>query len=156
MRLLAAFFIGMFALVACAPLPIARHTQPASTSTRSPSSLTQADYHGDRLVVDLTYPAERRSQLAPLSLHYVTLFAFLANYSLPPFCHSTPESLSCSWSSIGTFPSGGMVVTFGTEGYGPIGGSVEKDQILGQGTPTSIDGRRAAEQSGQEPLPTPG
>ena len=122
----------------------------------TPVSWVHADYHGDLLVVALTYPADWRSQLEPQSVHYAAIFGFLANFPLPQFCQRTPESLACGWSGISTFPSGGMLVTFGAVvSTGPsgvwVGGSP-----LDRGTREVIDGKRAAEQSGQAPESTPG
>lgn len=115
-----------------------------------------AEYHGDLLVVALTYPVDWRSQLEPQSLHYAAIFGFLANFTLPQFCQRTSESLSCSWSAISTFPSGGILVTFGAEvSAGPAGVWVGGSP-LDRGTRESIDGKRAAEQSGQAPESTPG
>ena len=146
----------ILAVVACGPTPVARHSLAAATSTPSPASWAHADYHGDLLVVALTYPADWRSQLEPLSLHYTTVFGFLANFTLPPYCQSSSDSLACSWSGIRSFPSSGMLVTFGAEVPGGPGGVSTGGSILDRGTRTTIDARRASEQSGQAPESTPG
>jgi uncharacterized protein YuzE len=148
--------VGILALVACAPTPVTRHSLAPATSTPTPVSWVHADYHGDLLVVTLTYPADWRSQLEPLSLHYYAIFGFLANFPLPQYWQRTSESLSCSWSAIRTFPLGGMLVTFGAEVAGGPAGVSPGGSILDRGTRTSIDGRRAAEESGQAPESTPG
>ena len=144
------------ALVACAPATVTRHSLAAATSTPTPMSWVHADYHGDLLVATLAYPADWRSQLEPQSLHYTAIFGFLANFTLPQFCQRAPESVSCSWSGISTFPSGGMLVEFGAEVSTGPGGVWVGGSPLDRGTRESIDGKRAAEQSGQAPESTPG
>jgi hypothetical protein len=105
------------------------------------------DFHGDGLVVTLDHPVAWTSQLQPLSLHYTAIFGFLANFPLKQFCtHPTVSSFECTWANIGTIPMNGVLVTFGTEGYGPGPGG--KSQLLSLGTPTTIGGRRASERSG--------
>jgi hypothetical protein len=150
--------VGVLALAACAPAPVALNTAPAATLTPTLTQLSwvHADYPGDLLVAALTYPPDWHSQLEPQSLHYTAIFGFLANFPLPQFCQRTSESLSCSWSAISIFPSGGMIVEFGAQvPFGPGGVSVGGSP-LDRGTRTSIDGKRAAEQSGQAPAGTPG
>ena len=146
----------LVALVACGPAPVTRHSPATAAATPTPVSWVRADYHGDLLVVALTYPADWRSQLEPQSVHYGAIFGFLANFTLPQFCQRTPESLACSWSGISTFPSGGMLVTFGAEVSSRPGGVWVGGSPLDRGTRESIDGKRAAELSGQAPEWTPG
>ena len=104
-------------------------------------------FHGAGLVVTLDHPAAWASQLQPLSIHYSATFGYLANFPLQQFC-SRPSSSSfeCTWADAGHIPIGGMLVTFGVEGYGP--GPGIPAYLLSRGTPTTIDGRRAAEQAG--------
>ncbi len=148
--------VGILALVACGSAPVTRHPLAAATLTPTSASWVHADFHGDLLVVALTYPADWRSQLEPESLHYTAIFGFLANFPLPQFCRRTSQSIACSWTGIATFPLGGMLVTFGAEVPGGPGGVSVGDSPLDQGTRESIDGRQAAEQSGQAPEWTPG
>jgi hypothetical protein len=105
------------------------------------------DFHGDGLVVALDHPVAWRGQLQPLSIHYAAVFGFLANFPLQQFCsHPTSSSFECTWANAGKVPTDGVLVKFGTEGYGP--GPQLKGEFLSRGTPTTIDGHRAAEQSG--------
>jgi hypothetical protein len=104
------------------------------------------DFHGAGLVVTLDHPTAWRSQLQPQSLHYIAIFGYLANFPLPQFCtHPSASSFECKWSNVVKIPSDGVLVTFGTEGYGPL--PDQKGQLLSQGMPTTVDGRRAAELS---------
>jgi hypothetical protein len=121
---------------------------PSATPSRTPGILgVVQDFHGAGLVVTLDHPAAWRSQLQPLSVHYTAVFGFLANFPLKPFCtHPSASSLECSWANVGRIPFNGVLVTFGALGYGP--GPDQKGQLLSQGTPATIDGRRAAELSG--------
>jgi hypothetical protein len=97
--------------------------------------------------VTLDHPVTWRSQLQPLSLHYTAVFGFLANFTLQQFCtHPTSSSFECTWANAGKVPLDGVLVNFGTGGYGPL--PIETSQLLSQGTPTTIDGRRASERSG--------
>ena len=142
----AALAVAVVALILALP----GHATP--TSKPSPSGTpgvpwVDENFHGDGLVVTLHHPIAWRSQLQPLSLHYTTVFGFLANFPLKQFC-SNPTSyiLECNWANAGKIPPGGVVVEFGTAGYGP--GSVQKNRFLSQGTLTTIDGHRASEQYG--------
>jgi hypothetical protein len=122
--------------------------RPSATPSRTPGVQWVAqDFHGDGLVVTLDHPVAWTSQLQPLSLHYTAILGFLANFPLRQLCtHPSSSSIECSWSNVGTIPMNGVLVNFGTEGYGP--GPDEKSQLLSEGTPTTIDGRRASERSG--------
>ncbi len=105
------------------------------------------DFHGDGLVVTLDHPVAWRSQLQPLSLHYIAVFGFLANFPLQQPCtHPTSSSFECTWANAGKVPMDGVLVNFGTDGYGP--GPEVRGQLLSLGTPTTVDGRRARELSG--------
>jgi hypothetical protein len=121
---------------------------PSATPSRAPGvQWVVEDFHGDGLVVTLDHPIVWRSQLQPLSLHYTAIFGFIANFPLQQFCtHPTSSSFECISAHVGKVPMDGVLVRFGTSGYGP--GSGEKGQLLSQGTPTTIDGRRASERSG--------
>jgi hypothetical protein len=131
-------------------LALPGHATP--TSKPSPSSTpgvqwVDENFHGDGLVVTLDHPVAWRSQLQPLSLHYAAVFGFLANFPIKQFCsHPTSYILECNWANAGKVPTGGVLVEFGTTGYGP--GPVQKGQFLSQGTPTTIDGHRASERYG--------
>ncbi len=133
-------------LSSCAGASAATFT--ATTPSASPGSqwVTES-FHGAGLVVTLDHPVTWTSQLQPLSIHYSATFGYLANFPLHQFCtHPTSLSFECTWADIGTIPVGGMIVTFGVEGYGP--GPGIPAQLLALGTPTSIDGHAASEQSG--------
>jgi hypothetical protein len=56
---------------------------------------------------------------------------------LPQFCQRTSESLACSLSAISTFPSGGMLVTFGADVSGGPAGVSTGGSILDRGTRTT-------------------
>jgi hypothetical protein len=104
------------------------------------------DFLGDGLVVTLDHPVAWRSQLQPLSLHYIAVFGFLANFPLQQPCtHPTSSSFECTWAHAGKVPMDGVLVNFGTDGYGP--GLEVRGQLLSLGTPTTVDGRRARELS---------
>jgi hypothetical protein len=130
----------------------ARTAAVGALASAAPSSTqgvhwVDQDFHGDGLVVTLDHPVAWRSQLKPLSLHYTAVFGFLANFPLQQFCsHPTSSSFECIWANAGKVPTDGVLVEFGTEGYGP--GPQPKGQLLSHGTPTTIDGHRASEQSG--------
>jgi hypothetical protein len=131
-------------------LELPGHATP--TSKPSPSSTpgvqwVDENFHGDGLVVTLDHPVAWRSQLEPLSLHYTAVFGFLANFPLRQFCSNpTSHIVECNWANVGKIPTGGVVVEFGTTGFGP--GPVKRTQFLSQGTPTMIDGRQASERYG--------
>jgi hypothetical protein len=138
--------VAVVTLGGCAPAAAA--TPPTTTTPPLPSGqwVTQS-FHGAGLVVSLDHPVSWRSQLQPLSIHYSATFAFLSNFTLQQFCtHPTTSSFECTWADAGTVPTGGVIVMFGTEGYGP--GPGIPAQLLSEGTPTTVDGRRAAEQTG--------
>jgi hypothetical protein len=149
-------FRGLWVLTLCASGVLvsscARTTAVATRPPAAPSSTpgvqwVSEDFHGDGLVVTLDHPVAWQSQLQPLSLHYTAIFGFLANFPLQQFCtHPSSSSFECTWANAGKVPMDGVLVTFGTGGYGPV--EVDKRQLFSQGTPTMIDGRRASEQSG--------
>lgn len=121
---------------------------PASTPTPPPSAqwVTQR-FPGGGLVVTLDHPVAWTSQLQPLSIHYSATFGYLANYTLHQFCkHPTSSSFECTSADAGAIPMGGMLVTFGVEGFGP--GPGIPAALLSQGTPMTIDGHRATEMAG--------
>jgi hypothetical protein len=92
----------------------------APSPTPSGSQWIVQSFHGAGLIVTLDHPVTWRSQLQPLSIHYSATFAFLANFPLQQFCtHPTPSTFSCTWADAATLPPGGMLVEFGTGGYGP-------------------------------------
>ena len=130
-------------------------TLTATTPSAPPSGqwVTQS-FHGAGLVVTLDHPVSWTSQLQPLSIHYSATFGYLANFPLRQPCwHPSSSSFECTWASmVGTMPMGGMLVTFGVEGYGP--GPGIPAQLLSQGIPTTIDGRRASMRSGDGFLDT--
>lgn len=97
--------------------------RPSATPSRTPGiPWVVQDFHGAGIVVTLDHPTAWRSQLQPLSLHYTAIFGFLANFPLRQFCtHPTASSFECTGANIGKIPIDGVLVNFGTEGYGPIG-----------------------------------
>lgn len=133
-------------LSSCAQTPTAVVPSAAPSITPGIQWVAQ-EFHGAGLVVTLDHPAAWRSQLRPLSLHYTAVFGFLANFPLQKFCtHPTSFSFECIGANAGKVPMDGVVVEFGTGGYGPL--PIETSHLLSQGTPTMIDGRRASERSG--------
>ncbi len=142
--------LGVFALDVSGRLhsPVAAPAAKGARHKSTPGApWVVQEFHGDGLVVTLDHPAPWHSQLQPLSIHYAAVFGYLANYPLQPFCtHPSATSFECSWANVGKIPLDGVVVSFGTSGYGP--GPGVKAQLLSQGTPTTIDGRRASERSG--------
>jgi len=135
-------------LVSSCAQPSAAPARTSATPSSAPGVHWVSEaFHGDGLILTIDHPATWRSQLQPLSIHYATAFGYLANFPLQQFCtHPTSSSFECTWANAGKVPMDGVVVNFGTEGYGP--GGFGKDQLLSQGTPTEIDGRRASERSG--------
>ena len=142
--------LGVFALDVSGRLhsPTSAPAAKGATHKRTPGAPWMVqEFHGDGLVVTLDHPTAWHSQLQALSIHYAAVFGYLANYPLQQFCtHPSATSFECSWANVGKIPMGGVLVSFGTTGYGP--GPGVKAQILSQGTPTMIDGRRASERSG--------
>jgi hypothetical protein len=123
-------------------------TIPATKPSASPAGQwVEESFPGAGLIATLDHPVAWRSQLQPLSIHYSATFGYLANFPLQQPCwHPSSTSFECTSARFGTIPMGGMLVTFGVEGYGP--GPGIPAQLLSQGTPTTIDGHRASEQSG--------
>ena len=114
---------------------------PATPQPLALASWTHGEYRGDGLAVRVTHPAEWSSQLQPMSIHYATTLAFLANFTLHQFCGPEGNSAGCTWANLGTFPPGGMLATIGT--WSGLSG----DQLLTQGTRLLLDGKRASEQT---------
>lgn len=107
-----------------------------------PPAWSHSTFHGDSLTVAFAHPSTWRSQLGPLSLHYGDTFAFVANFSLLPFCGSSaPGSFGCLWAKLGPYPPNAVLMTFGTTGYGP--GQLTQTQLLGHGTPVLVGGHQA-------------
>jgi hypothetical protein len=123
-------------------------TLSATTPSASPrGQWVTESFHGAGLVVTVDHPVAWTSQLQPLSIHYSATFGYLANFPLHQFCrHPTSSSFECTWADAGPVPMGGILVTFGVEGYGP--GPDIAAQLLSQGAPTTVDGHRAALQTG--------
>jgi hypothetical protein len=131
----------------CAATSVAVGLPSATPSAAPGSQWVVEDFHGDGLVVALDHPAAWKSQLQPLSLHYAAMFGFLANFPLQQFCSNpTSSSFECIPANVGKVPMGGVLVNFGTDGYGPGPGA--RVQLLSLGTPTTVDGRRTRELSG--------
>jgi hypothetical protein len=108
---------------------------------RTPASWTRSVFHGDSLVVSFAHPASWRTRLQPLSLHYGAIFGFLSNFGVRQFCHSGPTGGGCIWADLGPFPRRGILVTFGTGGYGP--GPLSQKELLGTGTSLIVGGHPA-------------
>jgi hypothetical protein len=118
----------------------------AGHSTKSgaqvPASWVRSTFHGDGLTVSFEHPPSWRTQLAGRGFHYGDTFAYVANFGLNRYWCGNPEnSGACIWKQLGTYQPNGMLVTFGTGGYGPGGQS--QQQLLGTGRPLSIDGHAA-------------
>jgi hypothetical protein len=97
--------------------------------------------HSDSLRVSFQHPTSWRSLLQPLGLHYDATFAFLANFPLRQFCHQVPNSFTCLWADLGPYPAIGVLMTFGTFGYGP--GPMSRQELLGPGAHLKVGGRTA-------------
>ena len=145
-KVLALCTVGV-ALSSCAGASAATLSSTMPSASPGGQWVTER-FHGAGLVVTLDHPVAWTSQLQPLSIHYSATFGYLANFPLRQPCwHPSSSSFECTWAKmVGTMPVGGMLVTFGVEGYGP--GPGLPAQMLSQGTPTTIDGHRAAVQTG--------
>jgi hypothetical protein len=118
----------------------------AHADSQIPASWTNSTFHGDSLTVSFDHPGSWRSELKPLSFHYSDIFGFLSNFTLQPFCHSYATSYDCIWAQAAQFPANGVLMTFGTVGYGP--GIESGRALLGPGRATPIGGRAAHRVSG--------
>jgi len=98
-------------------------------------------------VVSFTHPKSWRSQLQPVSFHYATIFGFLSNFGVQQFCHSSSTGGGCIWADLGRFPRRGILVTFGSGGYGP--GPMTQEELLGAGTPLTIGDHPAHRRTGR-------
>jgi hypothetical protein len=121
----------------------------ANESPKSPSFWTASTFYGDSLTVSFKHPAAWQSQLEPLSLHYAATFGFLANFTLHQFCGSVVRGGGCIWADLGPFPPNGLLLSFGTNGYGP--GLLTQKELLGPGTVVSIGGHLAHRRVNAEP-----
>jgi len=110
-------------------------------SGQLPANWTKSTFHGDSLTVSFDHPKSWESQLGPNGFHYSDTFAYLSNFTLRQFCQGTNGGFSCIWANLGPFPPDGVLMTFGTGGYGP--GTETRRQLLGGGTKVLIEGRLA-------------
>jgi hypothetical protein len=124
-------------------LAVSGYARPASGQV--PSSWIKSTFHGDGLTVSFDHPKSWQSQLGPNSFHYYDTFAYLSNFTLHQFCeeHEPPGSgFTCWWKDVGAFAPRGVLMTFGTGGFGP-GGAESHAQLLDGGARVKIGGRLA-------------
>jgi hypothetical protein len=114
---------------------------------RTPASWTRSTFFGDSLVVSFAHPRSWRTRLQPLSLHYGAIFGLLSNFEVQPFCPPSPTGGGCVWADLGAFSRRGMLVTFGTGGYGP--GPISQKELLGAGASLVIGGHPARRHLGR-------
>src|ERR1700694_1815728 len=115
-------------------------TGPASGAT----PWVKGTFHGAGLTVTFEHPPFWRTQLSGHGFHYSATFAYMANFPLNKlWCGNPANSGACYWAQLAKFPANGVLLTFGTEGYGP-GPSAG----LGPGRSISISGRAARVQNG--------
>lgn len=148
-RLAEALLLLTTLLVASAILdpgdPVAMGATRSSTSSHQ--TWTYSSFTGAGLHVRFEHPAAWQSQLRPLGLHYSATLGFLANFHLNQFCGSpSPTSYRCIWADLGPFPPDGILMEFGTGGYGP--GPMTQKELLGSGHRVTVGGHTARRQLG--------
>jgi len=123
-----------FVMTACESSPESLGKSPAASWTRS-------TFHGAGLTITFDHPPTWKSQLRGRGFHYSATFGFLANFGLHQFCGSPASGPGCLWRVLGPFPPNGVLMTFGTFGYGP--GDESQAQLLGPGAAMMVNSRVA-------------
>ena len=121
--------------------------QSNEAGTRDVPQWVRSTFHGDGLTVSFAHPPSWRIRVAGRGFHYYDAFAYVANFGLDKYWCGNPEnSGACTWSELGNYPPGGMLVSFGTGGYGP--GAETQQQLLGSGKSLTIGRHRGRRRSG--------
>jgi hypothetical protein len=128
------------AVLACAlTLGVA---QPAAAA-KDTGGWVKEIHQGAGLTVSFEHPLSWRNELPGQGFHYSATFAYLANFRLnSDWCSVTPNSETCLWAKLATFPANGVLMTYGTDDYGP-----GATRGLGPGRAVRINGRSARVQS---------